>query len=213
MKRAFFYGMYFIYINKVRVRKKRFLLQELLNLLLDVGDLFCGLETGDHLTFLVDEEFGEVPLDVRLLLVVGISLGKHVVEDVGDGVLHIPAGKAFLLLQELIERVCIVAVDLDLLETGELCAEVQFAELVNALICARCLLSELVAGEIENLESLGVILLVELLQFIVLRGESAFGCCVDNQQHLVGVLFQRDVLAFSVLDSEVINSSHCMLYL
>ena len=66
MKRAFFYGVYFIYINKVRVQGKRYLLQKFLNLLFDVGDLFRWFEAGYHLTFLVDEEFGEIPFDVRL---------------------------------------------------------------------------------------------------------------------------------------------------
>ena len=50
--------------------------------------------------------------------------------------------------------------------------------------------------------------LYKFLQFIVLWSESTLSGCVYNQQHLVGVLFQRYVLAFSVLDSEVINCFH-----
>ena len=96
----------------------------------------CRLEAGNNLAFLVDQEFGEVPLDVRLLLVVWVSLRQHILQDVGDGVLHVPAGKALLLLQELEQRVGIVAVDLYLLEAGKLCTEVQLAELVYALVSA-----------------------------------------------------------------------------
>ena len=79
----------------------------------------------------------------------------------GDGVFHVPAGEALLLLEEEKEGIGIVAIDLDLLEAGELGTEIQLAELMDALVCARGLLSELVAGEVENLEALGMVLLVE----------------------------------------------------
>ena len=210
MKRAFSYVIYLIMYARARPS----LFQQFFNLLFDVGDLLGGFKAGNHLTFLVDEEFGEVPLDVGLLLIVRVCLREHIVEDVGDGVLHIPAGKTLLLLQELVEGVGIVAVDLDLLEARELRAEVKLTELMDALVCARGLLAELVAGEVENLKALGVILLVELLQLVVLRRKSALCCCIDNQQHFIGVLLQGYVLAFSVLDSEVVNCSHvfCLKY-
>ena len=64
------------------------------------------------------------------------------------------------LLKELVELVCVVSIYLDLLETWELSAEVQLAELMNALVSTGSLLAELVAGEIENLETLGVVLFV-----------------------------------------------------
>ena len=133
-----------------------------------------GLEAGYHLALLVDEELGEVPLDVGLLLVVGVCLAEHVVQNSCQVVLGIPAGEAFLLLQELVQGICILAVDLDLLETRELGAEVQLAELMDAFIGARSLLSELVAGEVENLEALAVILLVKGLQLVVLWGSLPF---------------------------------------
>ena len=72
----------------------------------------------------------------------------------------IPSGKAFLLFEELIERLCIIAVYLDFLELREFRTIVELAELVNALIGTRSLLSELVTGEVQNLKSLGVIGLV-----------------------------------------------------
>ena len=122
--------------------------------------------------------------------------------------LGIPAGEAFLLLQELVQGICILAVDLDLLEAGELGAEVHLAELMDAFIGARSLLSELVAGEVENLETLAVVLLVKGLQLVVLWGEAALGGCVDNQQHFVGILFQRYIFTFSVFYREIINGFH-----
>ena len=99
----------------------------------------------------------------------------------GNGVFHIPAGETFLLGEEFVERVGIVAVYLYLLEARELCSVVQFAEVVDALVGSRGLLAKLVAGEVENLEALAVILLIEFLQLFVLRGESTLSCCVDNQ--------------------------------
>ena len=119
-------------------------------MLFNVFCLLSWLEAGNHLSLLVDEEFGEVPLDVGLLLVVGISFGKHVIEDVGNGVLHIPSSKAFLLLKELKQGVGIFAVHLYLLEAWEFGAKVQFAEFVNAFVGAWCLLAKLVTGEVED---------------------------------------------------------------
>ena len=127
-----------------------------------------------------------------------------------DRVLHIPACKAFLLFKHLKERFSIVAIDFYLLETWELCAEVELTELMDALVCAWCLLSELVAGEVEDLETLGVKFLVELLEFVVLRGETTLCGGIHDEQHFVGVLLEGYVLAFSVLDREFINSLHCL---
>ena len=138
-------------------------MQQLLDLCCNVLNLFCGLETGDDLSLFVDEELGEVPLDVWLLLVVGVCLSQHIVEDVSDGVLHIPSCKTFLILQELIERIGIIAINLDFLKTGELRTEVQLTELMDTVIGARSLLSELVTGKVENLEALSMIFLVKLL--------------------------------------------------
>ena len=65
----------------------------------------------------------------------------------------VPSGKAFLLLQELVERVGVFAVYLQLLEPRELCSVCELAEVVYRFVCAGCLLAELVAREIEYLET------------------------------------------------------------
>ena len=127
----------------------------------------------------------------------------------GDGVLHVPSSESLLLLEELKQGVGIGSVDLHFLEAGELSAEVELAELMDALVGAGSLLTELVAGEVEDDEVLRAVLLVEFLQLFILRCEAALGCCVHDEQHFVGVLFQRNVLSFSVLDSEIINCFHC----
>jgi len=149
-------------------------------LLSDILDFLCRLEASDDLSFLINKEFSEVPLDVGLLFVIGVSLGEHVVQDVGNGVLHVPASKAFLFFQELEQWVGIVTIHLYLLETGKFGAEVQFTELVDALVSARSLLTKLVAREVENLEALCMVLLVQGFQFVVLWGKTALGGGVDD---------------------------------
>ena len=68
----------------------------------------------------------------------------------------IPTGEAFLLLEEFIEGLGVVAVDLNLLELREIGAIVELAELMDAFVGAGRLLSELVAGEVEDFEALRV---------------------------------------------------------
>ena len=148
------------------------MLQQCLNLLGNILDALCGLETGYNLSLLVDQELGEVPLDGGFLLVVGIFFRQHILKNRRNGVVHIPSGKAFLLLQELEEGIGIVAVYLDLLEAREFCAKIELTELVNAVVGARSLLAKLVAGEVEDLEALSMILLVECLKLVILGGES-----------------------------------------
>ena len=77
MKRAFSYYIY-LFIRYARCRQSLF--QQFLNLLFDVSDLLSGFEAGDNLALLVDEELGEVPLDVSLLLVVRVCLRQHFVQ-------------------------------------------------------------------------------------------------------------------------------------
>ena len=72
----------------------------------------------------------------------------------------VPSGKTLLFAEELVERVGIRTIDLYLLEAWKLRSIGGLAELMNGLIRTRCLLSKLIAGEIENLKSLCMIGLV-----------------------------------------------------
>ena len=92
----------------------------------------------------------------------------------------IPAGKAFLFLEELKQRFGIFAVHLDLLEARERCVVVQFTELMNAFIGAWSLLSELVTGEIKHFEALSMIGFVELFQLFILRGEATLRSSIHD---------------------------------
>lgn len=58
---------------------------------------------------------------------------------------------------------------LDLIELWELDTEVGRTELFDFLNATWCLLAKLVAGEIENLQTCGLVLLVQLFELFVLR--------------------------------------------
>ena len=156
----------------------------------DVFYLFGRLVAFDHLPFLVDEELGEVPFDFGRLLVIGISLGKHLVENGGKFMTFIPTGKSFLFFEEFIERGGMFAVYFNLLKSWEIRPLGELAEFVNCLVGTRCLLTELVAGEIKNFEALGVVFLISVFQLGIGGGESTFGCCVNNEEHFVGILLE-----------------------
>ena len=169
-------------------------LQECLHGLLDVLDLLSRLEACHYLTLLVDQELGEVPLDLCALLVIGISLRQHLVENGIERMGLIPASEALLALEELIQRIGIVAIHLQLLEAGEVGAIVELAELMDRLVCAGSLLAKLIAREIQDLKALCVICLIKFLQLCIGGSETAFRCSVDNEQHLVAFpLSYRDI--------------------
>ena len=100
-----------------------------------------GGEAGDDLAFSVHEELGEVPLDVAAELGVGRLAG-----------------------QEGVERGLVRGLDGDLAEQVEGGVVFGRAELANLPVRARLLLAEVVGGEGEDAEALGLVLLVQLLQ-------------------------------------------------
>ena len=118
------------------------------------------------------QELLEVPLDVT-----GLAVG------VGEGG------------QLLVDRVPVVAVDVDLLEHREgdpVGGRAERGDLLGApgLLCA-----ELVAGEAEDGETLVAVGLLESLEPFVLRGEPALGGNVDHQQRLAPVVAEGGRLA------------------
>ncbi len=120
-----------------------------------------------HLARGRDEELLEVPLDVA-----GLALG------VGMG--H----------QLLVERVAILAVDLDLLEHREGHAVGRRAEGGDLLGTARLLGPELVAGEAKHAEPTVPVRGLEALQPLVLGGEPALRGDVHDEQRLALVVGQ-----------------------
>ena len=77
---------------------------------------------------------------------------------------------------------------------------------MDLALVAGGLVAELVAGEVQHLEALVVILLVELLQRLVLGGEAAAGGGVDDQQHLALQVGQVQGRALAGLDGVIINA-------
>ena len=65
--------------------------------------------------------------------------------------------------------------------------------------------AEVVAGEAEHGESLGLVLAVDRLEFLVLLGQAALGCHVDHQQHLALVVAESGRLAVDVLQLHVVK--------
>lgn len=99
------------------------------------------------------------------------------------------------MLQPLVQRVRIVAVDVDLAKDGEGDLLVQGAEVLDLLVGAGLLAAELVAGEADDCEVVGVLLLdllVDGLEVLVLVGEAALGGGVDDQDDLALVVGQRN---------------------
>ena len=117
------------------------------------------LKAGDNLTFTIDQEFGEIPLDIGLvpkLLIVHLGkFGKG-----GDLQSLAETFKRFFTRQIHIERIGIVSVDVDLLELREFRSEFHGAEFVDFLLASRRLVGKLIAGEVQNFQSLFLHLLV-----------------------------------------------------
>ena len=120
----------------------------------------------------------------------------------------VPACEAFAFLEEFEERSCIITIYLDLLVALKFCAVCKFAELMDAFISTRSLLTELIAWEVEYLEALLVVCLIELFQFLILRSKATLGSCVNDKQYFVSVLFEGNFLSLSVLNGEFVNGSH-----
>lgn len=110
---------------------------------------------------------------------------------------HLDAHDAGLLvLEPLVEGVGIVAVHVDLAQDREGDAVVDLTEGLDLIIGAWVLAAELVAGEADDDEVIGVLLLdvlVELLQAGELGGEAALGCGVHDQDDLALVSVQASL--------------------
>ena len=113
---------------------------------LNVVHLVRGLVALDDTAVARNEELGEVPFDVGILVVVGVFLAKHVVQQLAQAFVEIEAAETFLCLQIGIEGVFVRTVHLNFVELWELDVEVSRAELVDFLNGAGCLFAELVAG-------------------------------------------------------------------
>ena len=163
-----------------------------------------GVEALDHVALPVHQELGEVPLDVVGLLAGGADLGDHGHGGLVLHALHLLVGLGGL--QEGVQRLLGLAVHVDLRQLVELGLILGGAELVDLALVAGGLVAELVAGEVQHLEPLVVILLIQLFQRLVLGGEAAAGGRVDDQQHLALQVGQVQGSALAGLDGIIINA-------
>lgn len=162
----------------------------LVHLRFDEGSHFFHLhlrrEEFDHLSFGIDEEFGEIP---------GDHLGS-----VGLGV------EKLTVVSEIHEHwVSLFSIGLNLLHDGELGVEVFGNKVFNFLGGSTFLSHELVAGEGDDFEPAGSPLLMCLHHLqIVLGGKSSFASNVDNHDELpISESLEIEDLASDVLDLEV----------
>ena len=78
-------------------------LEKLFDLLFDVFDIVGGFEASHDVSLPINEEFGEVPLDIVALTPIGAWPCRTCLENGRELVVGIKAGEAFLLFEEGVE--------------------------------------------------------------------------------------------------------------
>ena len=79
------------------------------------------------------------------------------------------------------------------------------AELVDLLVGAGSLSCELVAGDIQDLQTLIVIVLVHLLDRGVLGSEAAAGRCIDDHDDFALVIREVQIPALAGFDGVIVD--------
>ena len=185
-------------------------LEELLNLLFYVFNVVRGFEASHHISFTIHEEFSKVPLDVVALAPIGIGLVEHTFENGRQLVSGIETGETFLLLEEGVEGQFAFAVNLGLFELGEFHAKLHRAEFMNLLIRTGSLTAELIAGDVEDLESLSAMRLVERFEFFILRSETTLGSRVHNEENFALIVGKAYFVTFFIVELEIVYGSHSL---
>jgi len=136
----------------------------------------------DGLPFLVDQELRKVPLN------------------------RVSERASLFVLEELPERMRVVAVHFDLREQIERRLVFARRERLDLLLRPRLLASELVAGERGDLQPLGGVLLVQSLQLrVALRGVSSFACNIDDDYHVISIFVHRHHVSVDIFGGEFVN--------
>ena len=87
----------------------------------------------------------------------------------------------------------------------------QGAELVDLVVRAGGLATELVAGDVEDLEALVVQVLVHLLKRLVVRGETAAGGGIDHDDDLALEVGHLDLVACGIEDAQIVKTHFALL--
>ena len=162
------------------------------------------LEACDHVAIPVNDELGEVPLDIRLFGPVWIGFGEHLFQKRLVLVLTEPF-KALLGLQIGVERQLVLTVHFRFLHLREGGVEVHGAELMDLLVRAGSLPAELVAGNVQNLQAFVVVIAVQLFNGGILRREAAARGRVDHQDDLAPVVGQVKLFSLAGDDCIIVN--------
>ncbi|GMT07566.1 hypothetical protein PENTCL1PPCAC_29740, partial [Pristionchus entomophagus] len=151
----------------------------------------------------VYEELLKVPGDV-----IGTDRVVHELVALANAVHGLRAG----VLDELVERVVVLAVDLELavdvqvlMRTPAVARSHVHDAVEQLVILSRLLEIELVAGEGEDGESVSGVLLDHGVEVGVLLGVGAERGDIDNEQDLATVLRQIDVVALEGLHLEIVD--------
>ena len=79
---------------------------------------------------------------------------------------------------------------------------------MNLILAAGSLIGKLVAGEVQDFQTLILQILVHGFQGLIMGRKAAASGGIDDQQHLALVFGQADILALPVFHSEIVDSFH-----
>ena len=151
----------------------------------DLGRVGCDgrLEAGDGFAVAIEDEFGEVPLDVAADLRI-------------DG----------LVGEVLVERGLVGALDGDLGHHGEGYVVFFAAEGLDLGVGAGLLIGEVVGGDADDDEAAVLVLFVDRFEGLVLRGVAATAGYVDQEEDLAVELREAGGLAVDGFEGVVVDA-------
>lgn len=167
-----------------------------LDLAFHLGHIVCRLEAGYDISFAVDEEFCKIPLNITAFAPARHVLVEDVDEDGRELVSRIETFKSLFAFEPSIEGKFSLAIDFGLAELGEVYAKFHGAELCDLFVRAWGLSTKLVTRDVEDFETCGFVALIEGFELLILRGETAFGGGIDDEQNLAFILREGHGFAF-----------------
>ena len=153
----------------------------------------------------INKELGEVPLDVGVLVVEAILGAEHTVEVSTNAVGSVEPTEGCLGLEPHEKGIGAITIDVEFGHLRESDIVGAGTESMYLIVGTGGLFAELVAREVKDLETFGMVSLVEGLQLGVLRRKPALGSSVDHQQYLALVVGKADRLIVTVKDGELVD--------
>ena len=177
---------------------------QILDRFFDLYHIGGRLKARDEISFTIDQEFREIPFDLVVVLEIRIHLRQHAAHEFAG--LGVSKSLEFAyFFQPPVQRNGIISIDIDLGELRESDAETAGAESMDLFLGTRCLCSELVAWEIQDLETLFMISIIQFLQRLILRSETALRRCIDDENDFAFTVRKRNIAAIHGFDCEIIQ--------